>query len=245
MRIWFLVLFLQKLLGMYKQGCYTGYYPSGDSCLPCHESCKSCSDGDSCDSWEDYMVLQVNGIWINWAEGEYFDRTAETCRSCDGRCNLQCGYQRTWFDWGSGEVYDIESGACIVVSDCTSPKQVITNSQYELGTIWRSLDYYLNPFSEENMELGTIKFPYRSFTVLASEILNVHSHTTGEITIYTTDIYLEDGILVFVNMTNVSIRPHPDHAAINLKNGLDCKNLWEFLYYHYFSGFSQKFKIFQ
>jgi hypothetical protein len=60
------------------------------------------------------------------------------------------------------------------------------------------------------LELGTLEYPYRTMKSATSEILNLFSNTNLEATIYTYSAYIEDGMNVFINMTNVSFKSHPD-----------------------------------
>jgi hypothetical protein len=60
------------------------------------------------------------------------------------------------------------------------------------------------------LELGTLEYPYRTMKSATSEILNLFSNTNLEATIYTYSSYIEDGMNVFINMTNISFKSHPD-----------------------------------
>ncbi|CAI2379094.1 unnamed protein product [Moneuplotes crassus] len=219
-----------------KQGCYQGYYEDG-GCKQCHESCKECSDGSSCDTCEDYMYLRevesggsegASGgkgeICVSCAEGEYYDKTQEVCRSCNGSCKYMCGYQKDCFECGTGYLFDLEENKCIHIHECSSNKLILENPKYNLPSICRSPEYYINPFSSKEIELGTYEYPYRSFSALSTEILNIHSHTNYTVTIFTTDAYFEDGDLMMVNMTNVVLKSHPDILILSSKHNLHSKS---------------------
>jgi hypothetical protein len=60
------------------------------------------------------------------------------------------------------------------------------------------------------LELGTLEYPYRTMKSATSEILSLFSNSNLEATIYTYSAYVEDGMNVFINMTNVSFKSHPD-----------------------------------
>ncbi|CAI2376020.1 unnamed protein product [Moneuplotes crassus] len=215
---------------MYREGCPNGYYEAG-GCKPCPESCKTCNDGNNCDQCIDSMMLKISAnfaknntedvqICDNCPEGEYYDKTSQICRSCESRCNDQCGYQKSCFQCAQGQVYDLEEGICINESSCIGEKHFLKNDLYTTGNVCRMLEYYIDPLSEANMELGTQKYPYRSFKTLSSEILNVHSHTNVSIVIYIVDAYVLDGELMFINMTSVELKSHPEYSATVIKNGL-------------------------
>jgi len=79
-----------------------------------------------------------------------------------------------------------------------------------LPSVCRNLDYFVDPLSDESIELGTREFPYRSMRSVISEIVNFFSHTDANITIYTKSGYFEDDIARFLNITSVGFKSHPD-----------------------------------
>ncbi|CAI2366740.1 unnamed protein product [Moneuplotes crassus] len=80
-----------------------------------------------------------------------------------------------------------------------------------LPKLCRSSDYFVDAFSAKNIELGTQEFPYRSFTSLASEVLNIHSNTERTLRIFTNDCYIKDNEILLINITNVILMPLPDY----------------------------------
>jgi hypothetical protein len=48
----------------------------------------------------------------------------------------------------------------------------------------RSYEYYVNPESEEVIELGTKEYPFKSVSLPFIEIFNYFSHSNANITIY-------------------------------------------------------------
>ncbi|CAI2380707.1 unnamed protein product [Moneuplotes crassus] len=219
--------FVVQVSAMYKQGCFRGYYEDG-GCRPCHGSCRSCSGPDRCDTCEDYMFLGDDNIRVEGsqlegvegstcgkcADGEYYDMTGNVCRSCDGKCISACAYQNICFECDNDQVFDLESLICIDFTECVSPKHLLINPQYTLPSICRTLDYFIDPFSSRNIELGTQSFPYRSFTALASEIINIHSNSNVNINIFTSDAYIKDDVLKLINITNVTISQFPDYLSV-------------------------------
>jgi len=80
----------------------------------------------------------------------------------------------------------------------------------EIPKVCRGLDYYLDPLSDKQVELGTREYPYRTVKVVTSEILNNIKIQNISINIYMKDSYVEDGSLVFMNISNVRLTTHPD-----------------------------------
>ncbi|CAI2375206.1 unnamed protein product [Moneuplotes crassus] len=138
-------------------------------------------------------------------------------KSCDGKCNFECAYQAACFQWSEGEVFDFSAKKCKIISDCTSPKHLLSSLQFFLNTICRTLDYYVDPFSSKDIKLVTEEFPYRSFTTLSSELVNLYSNSDYNISIYTNDAYLTDGEFMVINTTSVILRPIPSYQSMNQK----------------------------
>ena len=83
-------------------------------------------------------------------------------------------------------------------------------TQLEIPKVCRGLDYYLDPLSDKQVELGTQEYPYRTVKAVTSEILNNIKIHNISINIYMKDSYVEDGSLVFMNISNVRLTTHPD-----------------------------------
>mmetsp|Transcript_19534 Transcript_19534/g.17292 ORF Transcript_19534/g.17292 Transcript_19534/m.17292 type:complete len:98 (+) Transcript_19534:355-648(+) len=64
--------------------------------------------------------------------------------------------------------------------------------------------------SEEVNELGTLKY-LSKYEAVIIEIINYHSHLLTDITIFTKDIYIEDGVQDYLNMSCVKFTSHPDY----------------------------------
>ena len=72
----------------------------------------------------------------------------------------------------------------------------------------RPLTYYVNPNSEQMMELGTIEYPFKDINLVFLEIFNVHQHTDRTINIFVmeaTDSYLSFDFIKIINITQVNI----------------------------------------
>jgi hypothetical protein len=101
------------------------------------------------------------------------------------------------------------------VTFCDSPKVFLENIQYNLPRICRSLEYYVDPDSENSIELGTKQFPYRAFKSISSEILNQFSYSDVNITIYLkegTKVYVQDDTTFFMSMTFVTMTSYSDNS---------------------------------
>ena len=110
------------------------------------------------------------------------------------------------------------------VTQCETTTQIaINDTQFDSRPICRDFEYYVNPDSDSIVELGTIDHPYKKISYAFVEILNYHSHTDRNLTIYLME-YTRNELPVgtgnIVNITNVDIRPYtlrsddPDKATI-------------------------------
>jgi ABC-type antimicrobial peptide transport system permease subunit len=74
-------------------------------------------------------------------------------------------------------------------------------------------DYYVNPSSEEILELGTKAYPFKNIGVVFLEILNFYSNTDSNVSIFIKE-YTKNQLLhntnYVVNMTNVNIQTYTD-----------------------------------
>jgi len=159
-------------------------------------------------------------------DGEYYDYTLDSCASWAGSCRGYWGYQRTCFEWTSPDILDLNTLSWVPSWDPSSI-QITDNTQFELDTFWRTLDYYIDPSSDKLLEFGTKDYPYRTAKPVFAEILKHHSHTEREITVYLkegTNTYIEDSSAYFLNLTSVTITSYsedstdPDFATITSKD---------------------------
>ena len=117
------------------------------------------------------------------------------------------------------------------VTECSQDTQIaINDTQFDNRLICRSFEYYVDPESEAIVELGTKDYPYKQLSYVLIEILNYHSHTDHNLTVYlmeqTSNILgFKQGH--FVNITNVSIAPYsltssePEKATILIKDEVE------------------------
>ena len=112
---------------------------------------------------------------------------------------------------------------CVVECDATT-QVMINDTQFDNRPICRDLEYYVNPDSNSIIELGTRDHPYKQITYAFIEILNYHSHSDRNLTIYLME-NTRNGLPIskasIINITNVDIKSYtnqeytePDKATI-------------------------------
>ena len=189
-----------------------GFYLNNDLCYQWDGSCKTCDDTTAWTSWEDYMFLNsTSGYCTFCADGEYYDDTFEQCRSWEGKWTGDWAYQTTCFECTNGEMLDTDT--LTWVTECSSPKIAINDSQFTVDSICRGNDFYVDPESSSILEIGSKDNPYRSMRALMSEILNHHSNQDKVISIYlkeNTEVFLEDETNFLINITQVKISSYSD-----------------------------------
>ena len=212
-RLELVVVFLLIMKTVHSQ-CNEGFYSDSGTCYQCEASCKTWDNATAWTSWEDYMYLNsTSGLCTFCADGEYYDSTFSRWRDWEGIWAGRWAYQTTCFECSVGEMLDTDT--LTWVSEWNSPKIQITNSQFNIASIWRGTDFYVNPQSSALLEIGSKDFPYQSMKALMSEVLNHHSNQDKEISIYlkeNTDIYLEDMTNYFINITNIKMMSYSDDS---------------------------------
>ena len=116
-------------------------------------------------------------------------------------------YRDACFECSSDQYLYLDTLTC--VTECNSDTQIaINDTQFDNRLICRNFEYYVNPDSDSIVELGTIDHPYKQLSYAFVEILNYHSHSDYNLTLY----IMEDttSILGFkqgniINITNVHI----------------------------------------
>ena len=194
---------------IYKEAWWDGFYQEGDFWKPWDSSCKSWSNEIQWESWEDYMFLNhTTHLCEHWPQGEYYDLTSDVWRPWNGLWRGQWSYQEIWFEWATDTVLDLQTLEW--VGEWNPNTLRVEDSQFNIPSFWRNYEYYIDPFSSESIELGTLSYPYRSMVSANSEILNLHSHSNASITIYIKNTYIKEGELNFYNISSISIKSHPD-----------------------------------
>ncbi|CAI2361915.1 unnamed protein product [Moneuplotes crassus] len=211
-----LLLFITQTLAFYPHQCKAGYFGQNETCTPCNSSCKTCEDETLCTTCEDFMwVNEVTGLCETCGAEEYYDPIGGRCLECNGVCAYECMQREGCFECPSGKVFDAEEFECVESCDLGNNKVMVTSEKMNIGKICKTLNIYIDPDSREPIELGTLKYPYRTFKSAASEILNHYSNTQAEVTIYVKDGYIETDTFYFMNMTNVKITAHPEYKIMN------------------------------
>ena len=192
-----------------------GYYLHNNSWLQWESSCKTWSDGASCDTCEDYMFLNFDtSLWDFWDEGTYHDKNTAQCRSWEGSWLENWGYQSTCFECPEGQVFDTETFEW--VSTWENQKSIIMGSIYAIPRIWRNKEIYVNSQSTSLIELGTRNHPYRSIKSAFSEIFNHYSNRDNSVIIYLAEgqrYYMEDATNYILNITNVTITSYSESLS--------------------------------
>ena len=117
------------------------------------------------------------------------------------------------------------------VTRCDSTTQItINDTQFDSRPFCRNFEYYVNSDSDSIIELGTIDHPYKQISYAFIEILNYHSHSDRNLTIYLMEYTRNEmtiGLGNVINITNVDIKPYtlrsvdPDKATIVGIDGTD------------------------
>ena len=110
------------------------------------------------------------------------------------------------------------------VTECNTSTQIaINDTQFDNIPICRDFKYYVNPDSDNIVELGTIDHPYKHISYALVEVLNYHSHSDRNLTIYLMEYTrneITENAWNIINITNVEIKPYtlrsvaPDKAHI-------------------------------
>ena len=103
------------------------------------------------------------------------------------------------------------------VTQCDTTTQIaINDTQFDNRPICRDFEYYVNPDSDSIIELGTIDHPYKKISYAFVEILNYHSHTDRNLTVYVMEYTRNElpiGTANVVNITNIDIRPYTNRSV--------------------------------
>ncbi|CAI2378198.1 unnamed protein product [Moneuplotes crassus] len=179
----------------------------------CHSSCKECSNITECTRCEESMVKNsTSGLCEYCPDGEFYDYTLSQCTSCGTSCIGLCAYQQKCFTCSPSEFLDLDTLVC--KSSCDPGKIAISDSnQFAHENFCRNLNFYINPESQEIMELGTKTYPYRTAKPVFVEILKQHSHKDYNISIYVmenTNTFIEDSTSYIINITKVFISSYND-----------------------------------
>ena len=187
----------------------TGYYLFSGSCQKWMDIWVDWVDGTSWTACPNNMYLDSSNQWKLWENGEYYDSTSQIWRSCNGNCKNLWAYQSFCFDCPSGQNFHLKKMTWIESWDSSSIP--ITDAQFWGKSIWREFNYYINPNSQEIIELGTQAYPFKNIGLAFVEILNYHSHSNRTINVYlleNTDNYLLWKSNFVINMTLVVVQSY-------------------------------------
>jgi len=113
------------------------------------------------------------------------------------------------------EDYFIGNKSFWVSSWNSSKVKIDEEMKLNINSFWRSLEYFVDPSSEQWIELGTKGFPYRSLHQAFVEIINHFSHSDIDIIIYIkeeTITYLEDSKIYLINIPSVTIQTYSENG---------------------------------
>ena len=158
------------------------------------------------------MFLNSTNLWQGWADDEYWDISIQTWTSWSSFCTGFWSSQKSWFDWTSPNILDVDT--LTWVPSCNSSQIEITDpALFNVDSIWRTLEYYIDPSSDNLLEFGTKQHPYRTSKPVFAEILKHHSHTNREIMVYLkegTNTYIEDSSIFVINMESITVSSYSD-----------------------------------
>ena len=119
-------------------------------------------------------------------------------------------YQLNWMKWNSSQVLDLSSFSCVDAWNFAT-SVLINDTQLSISPIWRSFDYYVDPSSNNVIELGTRQYPFKHLGLAFVELLNFHSNSDRTINVYlreNTESYIDLSFNYIINITTVNIRPY-------------------------------------
>ena len=99
----------------------------------------------------------------------------------------------------------------------------VVGSDSKIIDICRSYDYYVNPDSEETIELGTRQYPFKHISLVFIDIFNRLSNSNISVNIYVmenTYNYLPVNTIKFISITSVSIDSYSEYYPDDPKHAL-------------------------
>jgi hypothetical protein len=162
--------------------------------------------------------LATTGLWDwnEWENGTYYSEPISGWANWSAKCTTLWAYQEHWFKCPSEKYLDLDSLSW--VSSCNSSTQMKI-VDFQLGGIplWRSFVYYVNPLSTSVVELGTKAHPYKELSPVFVELMNFHSHTNRNISVFIMEfstVYINT--MSIINITSVHFE---SYSNTNLKAG--------------------------
>ena len=111
------------------------------------------------------------------------------------------------------------------VDSCTNSfvTSYVTETDSKTINVCRPYDYYVNPNSEENIELGTKQYPFKNINLVFIELFNKFSNSDISVNIYvmeSTYNYLPIDSIKLINITSVSIDSYSEYYPDDPKHAL-------------------------
>ena len=121
-------------------------------------------------------------------------------------------YQTSCFTCPSGQVFDLEKLSC--TGNCDESLLNLEEINGTLAEVCKKPEIYVDPLSHEPIELGTLKFPFRTMRAASAEILNLWANSNYSVTVYLKDVYMDRGNTYLINMTSITFTSHPEYRNI-------------------------------
>ena len=116
-------------------------------------------------------------------------------------------YQLNWMQWNSSQVFDLSSFSWVDAWNFAT-SVLINDTQLSISPVWRIFDYYVDPSSNNVIELGTRQYPFKHLGLVFVELLNFHSNSDRTINVYlreNTESYIDLSFNYIINITTVNI----------------------------------------
>ena len=111
------------------------------------------------------------------------------------------------------------------VDSCTNSlvTSYITETDSKTINVCRPYDYFVNPNSEQNIELGTKQYPFKNINLVFIELFNKFSNSNISVNIYVmenTYNYIPVDTIMLINITSVSIDSYSEYYPDDPKHAM-------------------------
>ena len=124
-------------------------------------------------------------------------------------------YRLQWFECPTPQIFNLETLSW--VASWNIDEILIDSVNIHGLKVCRKLVYYVNPHSEQILELGTRNFPYKSINMVMLEIFDFISGTNNEVTVRLSSAaeheFLHGGSFLY-NLKKIIFEPY----NVNIKN---------------------------
>lgn len=152
-------------------------------------SCETWENEYECLTWSEKVLNPTTKLCERCPNGQYFDTPVQEWQDWGTSWYDEWAYQTFCFECASGKYYNLDTLKW--VDSCGTSQFLIENEQFYNYKFWRSNEYYINPESDEIVELGTKKYPFKNIGLVFVELLNLRSHSDVEITINITSVTIQ------------------------------------------------------